>query len=466
MSSLRELARDPARLLSAVKVRAPDLVALPRAVRALSGRAEGRSLDEPIDELQARILQLHAEARLQDLSRRDTRRIPDGYFAPPEPFCREATLRDALLDHVAQRSQRSAVYGLIAQYLEHFSADETEITRLAMWLGRQVRTWPWSWAERADRYRLFEPDKAPGEIAAFVLASKADPRHSLEEIGLFEAAVTGGMGAAAFEAACAQAQPLNGEAAVVAQDRLIGWGCRSGSYTFDGQWPAFAAALLLPWRRSPPPDAHRQRLSETLISYAGDPRTTRRQLRWDAVKATAQAAYDVFLAWLTRASVLQFLDVVGEVARDDHWKYRRAFWLSYLEAGHIECAWVAFAPNALPIARRMQDRLGVQGLAPFGAVQAGSGKGRDQSALLLKIGDLLIVEWSHSGKYNVWARGSDALRPKFFEQRYYADALDCAPLRDSHIGSDRYYWQHKLAELIRRETGLRSDPSRWRPGRT
>jgi hypothetical protein len=58
------------------------------------------------------------------------------------------------------------------------------------------------------------------------------------------------------------------------------------------------------------------------------------------------------LRWLTRTSVYQFLDIVGRTADRYMWQYRRAFWTSYLEAGHIDEAWVVFGANGAPIAER------------------------------------------------------------------------------------------------------------------
>jgi hypothetical protein len=336
LSSLAQTLGDPKGLIAKVRVKAPALRELPRAVRAIQGELEGRLETEAIADLQERLGAEVGLGKANALTKRDLRRAPEAFFVAPHPLGRAPEIRGALLEEIERR----------------------------------------------------------------------------------------------------------------------------------GQWPDFAAALLLPWASQNPPDEHRELISDTLIAHAGDPRTTRRQVRWEAVKEHQREAFDLFLAWLTRASVLQFLDVVGEVARDDHWRYRRAFWVSYLEAGHIGCAWVAFGANAAPLARRMQAGLAKQSAdAPFGEIERGTGKGPDWSALIMQIGDLVIADWSHSGKYNVWRRNSSG-KPRFFQRRYYADELDSAPYRDSHIGSDRYYWQSKLADLIANETGLRTNRSAWRPGRT
>jgi hypothetical protein len=225
------------------------------------------------------------------------------------------------------------------------------------------------------------------------------------------------------------------------------------------QWPEFVCAMLLPWRTADPPEEHRRKISDALVAYAGDPRS-RGRASWSLVEDDVQA---IFRSWLARATVLQFLDVVGEVARDDQWRYRRAFWTSYLHDRLIEDAWVAFGSRATPYARRMQDRLGERGRL-YGSVEPGTGRSPDQSALLVRIGDLLIVDWSHNGRYNVWRPGQGG-RPRLYEDRYNASDLDAAPLRESHTGSPGYHWQQRLAEIIRRDTKATVDWRRWRPER-
>jgi hypothetical protein len=104
-------------------------------------------------------------------------------------------------------------------------------------------------------------------------------------------------------------------------------------------------------------------------------------------------------------------------------------------------------------------------LKQFAAIdRTGSGKTRDHAALLIRIGDLTIVDWSHNGKYNIW-RQRDRGAPKLFEKEYIASTLASPWRSTSHIGPERDYWQTQLAQIIYDETGRRVSPAQWRPRR-
>jgi hypothetical protein len=74
----------------------------------------------------------------------------------------------------------------------------------------------------------------------------------------------------------------------------------------------------------------------------------------------------------------------------------------------------------------------------------------------MRIGDLTVVEWSHNGKWNVWKRG-DRNAPTLFRQNdrgrpdYRPQELMNAPTNGSHTSQ----WRWTVADIIRRETGLR-----------
>ncbi len=461
MSGLRDLPRNDATSFMA-RMRPPELVALPRVIRALAANEAGALSDEPIEAVQTRLV---AAARGGDLAaapRRDFRRIPEALFAGSSPLAHDEDVLHVALAEVDRRGRRSMIADLIRQYIEHFDANDPGVRALGTWLRARVDAFDWPWRNRSHRLRFFEPAFAPQHLAALALNATDAPRRVLSSEGLHDLSLTGGLGACAFGLGCAYAETQRGPPAVGPQTRLLDWARGERPYEMDGQWPAFVNSMLKPWASADPPDDLRRRISATLIAYAGDPRTAVRT-RWAPIERDTPELFRLFRSWLARATVLQFLDVVGEVAKDDHWRYRRAFWLSYLDGRSIDDAWVAFGSSALPYARRMQARLGEQG-REYGEVERGTGRSSDQSALLVKIGDMLIADWSHNGKYNVWLPGQ-AGRPGLHQSRYNARILDAAPLRESHNGSADYHWQQRLAETIRRATTVTVDRRRWRPER-
>lgn len=102
----------------------------------------------------------------------------------------------------------------------------------------------------------------------------------------------------------------------------------------------------------------------------GDPRA--KPARWRTVMDKAPGAYAVLMRWLTRASVLQFLDIVDRLMPDSAaklmWAYRRAFWMSYLlsdgNAPGIDAAWVAFGDEGERLAKRAARESGTARLLP------------------------------------------------------------------------------------------------------
>lgn len=463
MSRLRQALGSDASLIARLKVR-PTLHELPRAVRAMRSDGGEFAPVETLDDFQSRMFEIIACGDMSRITKRELRRLPDAMFASPRPLARQEGVRDLVLGELHLRGQRSAVYALAAQYVERFDPEDADFAFVAQWLAKAVMRWDWMLADRQARLAFFDPSRAPRSIAELALSSERRPKEILEDLGLIESAQGGGLGAAAFSAGCHIVAAMVGKGALGSQNKLLEWSTVDGAYAYDKQWEDFAQALLAPWSGAEgPPEYHQERISEALIAFAGDPRTTVRQLKWERVKARDARLFDLLIGWLTRAAILQFLDVVGQSALDEHWRYRRAFWESYLNAGHIDRAWVAFGSNAVALARRTQSS-SKNTTRPFGEVERGTGRNSDQSALILQIGDVTIADWSHSGKYNVWLPGAPN-RPDLFKSRYSAWSLDAAVIREAHNGSDRYSWQERLAGLIQNHTGRRVDRSTWKPRR-
>ena len=76
----------------------------------------------------------------------------------------------------------------------------------------------------------------------------------------------------------------------------------------------------------------------------------------------------------------------------------------------------------------------------------------DPSVLLLKVGSLTVMEWSHSGRRAESA--VNKLAPKLYQERYRRQSLisDC----DDRVTHDhRGNWQTKLHRIIRDKGGVR-----------
>jgi hypothetical protein len=464
MTALADLFADPARLLSRAKSKAPEPRTLRKVVAAMSEEQGANLSSESTEVLQARIATAAAAGAdgLNRLSRRELREGCRAFLYPPHPPGRSPEIGDPLIGHVVRLQRRAAYLALIDAYLDSFAIDDPDVLRLAKALALTAQSWPWrevdQWAGRAETFKIFDPEQAPDFLAAAVLGSPALPRSILEKAGLIsEGRRKGGLAEAAFRAACRTTASKLGHAAIPFQDRVLEW-ARDGGQTlvFPKAWPAYAGALFSPWRSDDPPPAHRNALIEAAVAYGGDPRVN--ESRWATVRDDVSSAYDVIVRWLTKASVEQFFDIVNETMtlRPDMWKERRAFWTDYLKADMISAAWVAFGADGAHRAARAARANADVGLSMFGRLSSGGGRSPEHAALIMKIGDLTVVEWSHNGRCNIWRRG-DAAIPKLFRYNtrglpdYTPSELMNAPLGLTHQGA----WQWKVAQAIKHETGLR-----------
>ena len=117
-------------------------------------------------------------------------------------------------------------------------------------------------------------------------------------------------------------------------------------------------------------------------------------------------------------------------------------------------AWVAFGSKgrryARELAQQLKDEKLSRKLLRYGALNRPSES--SQATLLLKIGNLVVVDWSHNGKVRIW-RESDINIPEFGEPQYHAShlRLSCAFERP-HLPPTG--WQAPVHDFIRRHTRI------------
>jgi hypothetical protein len=476
MSALRDLLAAPDRMLGRLRVRSPELRALPRAVEALGGEAGGAAALEDTAAVQGRIMAQVCEGDLSSITRRDLREGCKTLFHPPLAPGRDAAAMGLIVDEVEARRRHAALLALIGAYLDGFDPEDADITALAARLEGLRGAWPWRphdpWPQRAQRYGLFDPAKAPGRIAEAVIAGEGPAARLLAEAGLdTDGRRRGGLALAAFRAACTQVETSAASKLAARQVRLMDWAWPTG----DGRrlelpeaWPELAAAMFAPWHDRMPPGEHQALLSGRAIDYAGDPRVA--SARW--AKVTAPDVLAVLKRWLVRASVLQFFDIVDTVADGRMWLYRRAFWKAYVEAEPqiVDDAWIVFGSAGVSHARAAAERTAEPALRQFGRLEPGPGRSPNHACLLMRIGDLTIAEWSHNGRCYMWPPGTKGA-PKLGQTRYYADELahpQAALDGHSHIGivhrdPERFGWQTRVAQHIHDFTGLKTLRRDWRP---
>jgi len=459
MNYLAELLADPKGLTTRMRIGTIEPVEFRKAVEKLPNREASnmRGNDPDIGDLQNRIARLASNGSLSALNRRELRLGCQAILNPPSPPAANEEALTGLLQLIEQNRRRAAFFAVLDAYLDGFSSDDENVLSLAKKLSVIKKRWPWRetdhWPAKIEGYSLLDPNKAPLLLARRILAGEMRPRDVFKAAGLDTPGRRfGGLVEAAFRVACGIVKGLSGQKAVDGQRILIEWAADdAGKFAYQRAWPDFVEASLLPWEVTEPSEAHKSALIEMLERFGeGDPRT--KPERWRTVIDRAPGAYAVLMRWLTRASVLQFLDIVDRLMPDQEakkmWAYRRAFWMSYLlgdgTAPSIEAAWVAFGYAGAKLADRASRESGDRSFEAFGRQHD---KSDQHAALILKIGDLTIVDWSHNAKYQVWRKGDRGI-PELFKPSYSVGSLYCAPIQEAHASPASFFWQKQLAGII------------------
>lgn len=271
--------------------------------------------------------------------------------------------------------------------------------------------------------------------------------------------------------------------------QMLGWLAPAGREARVSGAKEAIEALLRHWKSREPTGGIRDLLIEGLVASYGDPRVRRGGV-WPQVHSDCR---NVLVRWLTGANIQFFLDVVSQVETSHMWQPRREFWWDLYEQGRIEAAWVAFSPDAV---RAVEGDVAIQPVAPierpkarpswrrrpavravrqlaqqpqspvvspvktampplvagvgkkpshlaYGEQMAG-GSRRHTSLLILKIGNCIVVEGSHSYAVHVF-RNRNRRAPRLFERQY-----DCEQIRLASDQAVRHLgrWQERVLELI------------------
>ena len=459
MTALKEVIADPVSLARRLRVAPPEPGKLRKVVEGIKGDGGPRP-GVGIPEIQARMVSASKQGEVHLLTRRDFRIGCQAFLIGQEAPGRDPDVRQQVLQVVKSLKRRAAFLALLDAYLNSFRDDDDATQSLGSQLSFIARDWPWRprdlWPERFDAFNLLDAEIAPKRLAVAVLNANTPPLQVLDQAGLGSAGRRrGGLAEAAFKIACRSIADRRGPSSLPHQQRLMAWARDEvAPLGFPTSWPDYAAALFLPWTAQEPAAEHKAAILDAAIAYAGDPRTRVRDWR-----VVAPEARGVVIRWLTRASVEQFFDIVTETtARPDMWADRRRFWTAYLRADHISAAWVAFGSAGAIRARQAAQRNNDAGLSMFGRLASGGGRTPEHAALIMEIGDLIIVEWSHNGRWYAWPKISRD-RPQLFRHNtrnlpdYAPQELMGAP--ESGVHHHEGGWKATVAHLIYRHTGLR-----------
>ena len=218
-------------------------------------------------------------------------------------------------------------------------------------------------------------------------------------------------------------------------------------------------AMISPYElRQPRPSLQRILMSRVIEKYK-DPRL----YPWPIPSGPngerrRDSCVSILKRWLSIQYLDLFIDIIEATAVDRQFKPRKQFWLQYFEKDKISDVTLILATDASNVARRMRSEAGNADYMQWAKlIQAAS----DQSVLLMRLGDLVIAEWSHNGAIRFWKVGAKSA-PEFHLREYEGSQLRQNSLSirvgNSNRSSIRHHengeWMRWAANTIKHFTGV------------
>jgi hypothetical protein len=196
-----------------------------------------------------------------------------------------------------------------------------------------------------------------------------------------------------------------------------------------------------------------------LVTKFGDPRIRvwpsprgrDGELRRDACVATIKR-------WLSIEYLDLFIKIIEATAEDRQFKPRKNFWLKYFEKGVVSDLTLVLAADAGNIARRMRGQKDDAEYMQWANLNLAL---PNQSVLLMRLGDLIIAEWSHNGAMRFW-KADDRSAPVFHLREYSGSSLRNGSIeikvgngtRDALIHQPNGQWMVWARNAIEHHTGV------------
>lgn len=385
--------------------------------------------------------------------RRDLKYAPHCFWAGRSPIAEsDDQAMSRILTAIVRSGRRRLVSTLAVAYLRHFRSQRPGVNLAGQAIRNALKHAP-SWVgELSRRHSGFDHQRGPKAFARACLKANLTPGELLQQHGLDGDILRTGFAAEASRRGLREiSSRLESSQSPDDLALIERWSFRDSEPRFDGAVPAFARAALRPFLKKAPNDRLQRLLLDAVLTHVGDPRL--HPQHWQQIEEER----DLVRRWLTGQSLRQFLDIVDEIAQPDHWRFRRAFWEAFYEAGLLEEAWVAFGPEGRAEARRVFGKMaGFAELRPSRKPVEGG-----HAVLLMRIGDLVVCDWSHNGRCIIWPSGGPGA-PILYRRVYYSG--DLAPQGEppngfeiSHHSSQRYHWQRQVSDFIRRRIGRSVD---------
>ena len=445
------------------------------------GGGEKRPPALELDALRGWLKQICVGPQAQDLSQQPARSFdlaPVVLWNGTDPAARFPGLLDHLLHRAPTRPR--LLTALIEAWLCDFDAEAPGLREAAVAIRQMLRhaTHPRFrfWAAAEERFGLFDADHGPERMAKALMTTD-DVDGVLAAIGMNDPLRSGGkylrevitrfltMLPAGLSEANAPAAWIRATHVLLNPDdgssplRPATGKSRFHDIAMNG---LVARACLMPWLvGTASVDAPQEHVKTFLLSNLKDPR-----LYPGSWSEAGEPITRLMQSWLAAATLEAFFTLIGEVTDDEQWNFRRAFWRACLKKAPNTEVWVILGSDLVPRARSVKLLTGGFGYHTI------AGRS-NQAALLIRIGHLALLEWSHIGALKAFEAGSRT-SPSFYETKrdfYSYDKINFPSLqfpdhpatgkggaRDEkglrHRKPERGLWQGCAAALLERRLGF------------
>ncbi len=243
----------------------------------------------------------------------------------------------------------------------------------------------------------------------------------------------------------------NGHSVLVAIRSIIALGFDKGHFRWPKHTLYFLNTLLPPLSNQISSQASSEIKAATLRTFGRPDQGVWLDASPEAVTVGNQ--------WLTTLRFEKFFQFInqhhkknGDSTAERQSSARWRFWQSAIDAG-VDEVQLVLGKN-LRSQMSQADRMLIR---PATLSTQGTGFTNDHAALVLKIGDMTMVEWSHSRASSLWIKGNPAA-PPCNKSQFTADKMIAgSDEKINHRGS----WQSKYADRIYQETGTWLSRERW-----
>lgn len=342
---------------------------------------------------------------------------------------------------------------LLLGYLRLASSDSSLTDALRNILSRKKDLLPDRWLKRIEKYELLDKPLGLGLAKLMLFTQEESAIQVLENAGIKRGLMLGGgfskevfSSMAAILSSGHKEEVLEKFFALLEELNSAGEPIYPFTHPQTGDIGATCSALLRPYLQENPPEPIKERIENFLLARFGDPRVNR--MRWSKV---GEEEVGVLSRWLTQQSFELLMQVLSSTNNTGQWKERAEFWGHYIKHQFVSEAWVVFGPDAFRQANRLVRDGEIKSRGAFGVLERENIQ-PIHSAILMKIGKLIVSEWTHDGKIRIYAE-DNSRKPKLYSSRYYPSSMrddSDADFVKVHLGD----WEWDVDTYIYRATQI------------